>query len=102
MNEQNTQPTAEQNTNRLNMTRTVYYWVDLYWTFDKEEADEADQYGIYAGKHSVLTVENVDIPQDIDDAVKAALGTDETKPDPRGLEDLATVCAWSHTVESHA
>lgn len=93
MNEQHTQPTAEQNTNRLNMTKTVYYWVDGYWTFDKEEADEADLYGIYAGNHSVLTVENVDIPQDIDDAVKDALNRAHTVA-------AETVCDRVHTVEA--
>lgn len=89
MNEQHTQPTAEQLAN----TQTVYYWVDKYWTLDEEEAVEADNYGIYAGKHSTLEMPDGSSQYDITQAVNDALNRAHTVA-------AETVCDRAHTVEA--
>lgn len=84
-------------------TQTIYYWSDAYWTRDKEEAEEADKYGIYCGKHSTLEVAETAETYDIDRAVIDALEAAEQEPTAEHTvaPDTVppTVCDRAHTVE---
>lgn len=56
-----------------NEMKPVYYWLDGYWIFDKEEADLMDEINAFGSTHGTAYFHQDAPPELIDSEIRALL-----------------------------